>query len=373
MSLPIPPLGPNPNTLSGSSFHGDLQRLEEGNYVGISVDDVTGSEPKPSFLAACWQKLLHSVYTFFSYVSYFLTCCFRSGSFRDVTAGVSSPTEDQVLAASLLEDFGNKWRLLREYQAFSLGRRRFYEHQQEFLLSYLGALVEGIDDLIINLGQAPLSGHSLEESKSIVQGEGEEEHAQASRLLENILEQVERLKKNADYREFAVSLEDQVENSKNLPSGAVELSVQMIVLTIREQWRHFNLELEKMDRLTSKLQQLFFQNSNSSLAQTATVVEPAGAIANIPPANIQTSGIQREELQELFGLHDGSLAQLREESQRSQRGFENNMLLLQEKVQGHLRFIRSEVHKIKMKKLQEENQRANQARRESLARGAGRF
>jgi hypothetical protein len=306
---------------------------------GLEISDVTGEKPRASFLSSCWETLVSSVYTFFSYVSYYLTCCFSKGSFQDVTR---NQNENQIRAASILRSFGSKSALLREYGGYYRGIIGFYTEQKIFLLNYLQVLREAVSDLV---------GTLQDQKEELVK------ETETDRLIADIIAKLKFLKENTEYEALAIEIENRILNDERLGNNVMRLSANALSSTITLELQIFERKQTVNDALMEKLNVLC--NSNQAFLLNSDQDNPTSI------ANINASSIDAGDPQLLEELSESSLNDLRDRNQRSEKGFKNNMLVLERDIKGYVNSIKVEVGKLHQQRTQVENERAAKAYQKS--------
>ncbi len=88
--------------------------------------------------------------------------------------------------------------------------------------------------------------------------------------------------------------------------------------------------------------------------------------------NVNAS-IDANTLESLAGLNQNNLNELREGGERSQRGFQNNMIVLQDSISKEIVSLRQAIGKEMEKKAVKESNAFQKSRRESRIRGGGHF
>jgi hypothetical protein len=339
-----------------SELEKEVPEEQSGNFLGIK--NMTHEGASPSSLYSCLNKLWSSIYKFFSYVSYYFTCCFSKGSFQNVTRNQNAPlviSDDQKKAAQILREYSQNENIMRQYGGVFERQKRFYIEQKEFLINYLQYLQASVVDL----------NNTIQNKTEEIKEEGE-----PSILIQYIVEKLQHLKNQSEYKslansiELAESIESRLLINKILDNGASILSAKTLSGTIELKLERLTTMQDANDRLQKELRALY--NNNHDFLSMANRDD-----SNLIPGISAT--MDHATLVSLETFNEEDLERLRNNNKKTEAGFENNMLVFQNDIQMMVNQLQGALNAIKVKRAQKLNRAANRARLESLIRGGRNF
>lgn len=318
---------------------------QSDNFLGIK--NMTHEGASPSSLYSSLNKLWSSIYKFFSYVSYYFTCCFSKGSFQNVTRNQNAPlviSDDQKKAAQILREYFQNENIVRQYGGAFERKKRFYIVQKEFLKNYLQYLQASVVDL----------NNTIQNKTEKINEEGE-----PSILIQDIVEKLQHLKNQSEYQSLAEDIESRLLNNNELENGASIFSAKALSKIIEFNLEWLSTKQHSNDRLQEQLKSLY--NKNQDFLLMAHFDDPNFF------AHIHVT-MDHAALESLETLNDENLETLRTNNKRSEAGFENNMLVFQDDIQMMVNRLQGALNAINQKKAY---RAVSEYRRESRTRGGG--
>jgi len=324
------------------------------NVSDATVHHNEESHSCASFFYVCWEKLCKSVHTFFSYATYYLTCCFSRGSFEDVTSHhvrPNDPTSEQSQVAEILRDMVNKKNLIEKNIEHIDSYQKFYIDQQKILDNYLGAL----DDALIELGTLVAPSPAItDHGKASTAANPFHSETQNINCLHRIGCKAEALKgplqNNTLVPKHGKNLLSQMEElvspceeRRKAWFNSGRLTTSLLVLKITEALRDLENKQSSYHSLQQDLNNLVTENGEFALD-----------IENqLPPSSINyVDG----DIQALYALSEEQLEQLSQQNLKIKVGVQSNMRTLYEAIETFQTSIRS----FKAAKIASENQALNQ-------------
>lgn len=338
-----------------SELEKEVSEEQSVNFLGIK--NATQEGASPSSLYSCLNKLWSSIYKFFSYVSYYFTCCFSKGSFQNVTRNQNAPlviSDDQKKAAQILREYFQNENIVRQYGGVFERQKRFYIEQKEFLINYLQYLQASVVDL----------NNTIQNKTEEIKEEGE-----PSILIQYIVEKLQHLKNQSEYKslansiELAESIESRLLINKILENGASIFSAKALSTTIELNLELLSVKQHSNDRLQEQLKAFY---SNNQVFLSMARFDDPNLLAHIHVT------MDHGALISLETLNEENLKKLRANNKKSEAGFENNMLVFQNDIQMMVEQLRGAMDAINNKRKRLEESRAyRKSRMESRMRGGG--
>jgi hypothetical protein len=331
-----------------SELEKEVPEEQLGNF--LVINNVTHEGASPSSLYSCLNKLWSSIYKFFSYVSYYFTCCFSKGSFQNVTRNQNAPlviSDDQKKAAQILREYFQNENIVRQYGGVFERKKRFYIEKKEFLKNYLQYLQASVVDL----------NNTIQNKTEEINEEGE-----PSILIQDIVEKLQHLKNQSEYQSLAKSIESRLLIDKRLENGACIFSAKVLSLTIELGLERLTTKQDANDRLQKELRALY--NNNHDFLSMANRDD-----SNLIPGISAT--MDHATLVSLETFNEEDLERLRNNNKKTEAGFENNMLVFQNDIQMMVEQLRGAMDAINKRKRLEESRAYRKSRMESRMRGGG--
>ncbi len=324
-----------------------------------NVSDMTvhhNEEPHScaSFFYVCWEKLCKSVHTFFSYATYYLTCCFSRGSFEDVTqyrAPSMEPTDEQISVAEIVRDVANKTSLIEKNIKHIDSDKDFYTEQQNILENYLGALDDALSELGTIIAPSPATKdqgkasaaanpfHSENPNINLLHTIGLKAKALKGPLQNNTLVPEHGNNLLSEMEELVSPCEE----TRKAWFNSGRLTTIQLVFKISEALRDLERKKSSYHSLQQDLDRLILDNDEFALD-----------IENqLPPSSIK---YVHGDIQALHALSEEQWEQLSQTNLTIKVGVQSNMQILYEAVEAFQTSIKS----FKAAKIASENQALNQ-------------
>lgn len=332
----------------------EAQEPSVSNVSDATVHHNEESHSCASFFYMCWKKLCKSVHTFFSYATYYLTCCFSRGSFEDVTqhrAPSTEPTSEQISVAEILRDVVNKESLIKKNIEHIDSNKDFYTEQQGILENYLDALDDALNELGTIVAPSPAT---KDQGKASAAANPFHSETQNINLLHTVELKAEALKgplqNNTLVQKHGNNLLSQMEEllspceeTRKAWFNSGRLTTSLLVLKINEALRDLENKKSSYQLLQQDLNRLILENGEFALD-----------IENqLPPSSIK---YVHGDIQALHALSEEQLEQLSQKNLKIKAGVQSNIKILYEAVEAFQTSIRD----FKAAKIASENQALNQ-------------